>query len=79
MDIVVADIPARFGILLSRSCGSKIGGSIKLEFTYTTIPVFGGEELRLYCESRFVNMVTKVDGSTNSPLYGKEGEFSCFM
>ena len=24
-------------------------------------------------------MVTKVDGSTKSPVYGKEGEFSCLM
>lgn len=45
MDIVVVDIPARFGILLSRSWGSKIEGSIKLYLTYATIRVFGGEEL----------------------------------
>ena len=79
MDIIVADIPTRFGMLLSRSWGSKIGGSIKLDLTYATIPVFGGEERRLYRESRFVKMVTKVNGSTNSPVYGKEGEFSCLM
>ena len=79
MDIVVADIPARFGMLLSRSWGSKIRGSIKLDLTYATIPVFGGEERRLYGESRVVKMVTKANGSTNSPIYGKEGEFSCLM
>ena len=45
MDIVVADILARFGMLLSRSWGTKIGGSIKLDLTYSTIPVFGGEEI----------------------------------
>ena len=48
MEIVVADIPARFGMLLSRSWGTKIGGSIKLDLTYATIPVFGGQERRLY-------------------------------
>lgn len=42
IDIVVVDIPARFGILLSRSWGSKIVGSIKVDLTYATIPVFGG-------------------------------------
>ena len=43
MDIVVADIPPHFGMLLSRSWGSKVGGSIKLDLTYVTIPTFGGE------------------------------------
>lgn len=43
MDSVVANIPARFGMLLSRSRGSNIGGSIKLDLTYATIPEFGGE------------------------------------
>ena len=61
MDIVVANIPARFSMLLSRSWGTKIGGSIKLDLTYATIPVFGGEERRLYQETRFVKIVTKAD------------------
>ena len=61
MDIVVADIPARFGMLLSRSRGTKIGGSIKLDLTYATIPMFGGQERILYREKRFVKMVTKAD------------------
>ena len=79
MDIVVADIPARFGMLLSRSWGTKIGGSIKLDLTYATVPVFGGQERRLYRETRFVKMVTKADCSENSPVYNKEGDFSCLM
>lgn len=32
-----------FGMILSRSWGSKVGGSIKLDLTYATIPTFGGE------------------------------------
>ena len=79
MDIVVADILARFGMLLSRSWGTKIGGSIKLDLTYATIPVFGGQERRLYRETRFVKMVNKADNSVNSPVYSKEGDFSCLM
>ena len=47
MDIIMANIPARFGMLLSRSWGTKIGGSIKLELTYETIPVVEGQERRL--------------------------------
>jgi len=59
MDIMVADIPTRFRILVSRSWGMKLGGSIKLDLTYASIPIFGGEECRLYKESRFVKTDTK--------------------
>lgn len=75
-DIVVADIPARFGLLLSRSCESNIGGSIKLDLTYATIPIFGGQEHRLYKELIFVKTVTKADCSKNSPMYAKETDLS---
>jgi len=41
MDVVVADIPPRFGMLLSRSWGAKIKGTMQLDFSYATIPMFG--------------------------------------
>ena len=41
MDVVVADIPPRFGMLLSRSWGGKLKGTLQLDFSYATIPVFG--------------------------------------
>ena len=68
MDVVVADIPARFRMLLSRSWGAKLGGVLKLDFTYVVIPVFGGEERRLYKETKFVKTITK-NGASNSPVY----------
>ena len=43
MDVVVADILARFGMLLSRSLGKNLGGVLKLDFTYAVILVFTGE------------------------------------
>ena len=48
MDMVVADILALFGMLFSRSPGAKLGGVLKLDFTYAIIPILGGEERRLY-------------------------------
>jgi hypothetical protein len=42
MDVVVVDIPAKYGMLLSRSWGAKLGGSVQLDMTYATIPIFGG-------------------------------------
>ena len=50
-----------------------------MDLTYATIPVFGGQERRLYKETRFVKMVTKAEKSENSPVYSKEGDFSCLM
>ena len=61
MDVVVADIPDIFGMLLSRSWGAKLGGVLKLGFTYAVIPTFGGEERRLYRETRFVKTITKME------------------
>jgi len=79
MDIVVVDILARFDMLLSRSWGSNIGASIKLDSTYATVPMFGGEERRLYRKSIFVKAVTRADCSKNAPMYGKEKDFSCLL
>lgn len=37
MDVVVVDIPPQFGMLLSRSWGAKLRGTLQLEFSYATI------------------------------------------
>ena len=49
MDVVVADIPPKFGILLSRSWTSKLKGSLQMDMSYATIPV-QNENKRLYSE-----------------------------
>jgi hypothetical protein len=41
MDIVIADIPPKFGMLLSRSWIKKLGGTLQMDLTYCTIPFFG--------------------------------------
>ena len=41
MDIVVADIPPKYGMLLLRSWGAKLQGSLQLDMSYATISVFG--------------------------------------
>lgn len=78
MDIVVVDIPTIIGIFLSSSRGMKLGGPIKIDLAYATIPVFGGEECRLYRESIFVT-VTTVDNSNNSPVHGQEKYILCLL
>ena len=50
MDVVVADIKPNFGLLLSRSWEKKVGGTLEMDISYATIPVFGGENRRMYRE-----------------------------
>jgi len=48
MDIVVADVPPKFGMLPSRGWIKRLGGSLQNDMSYATVPVFGGERKRLY-------------------------------
>ena len=57
MDIVMADIPPKYGMLLSRSWGAKLRGTLKLDMSYATIPVFG-QHRRLYRETLMKYMVS---------------------
>ena len=48
MDIVVVDIPPKFGLLSSHSWSKRLGGTLQMDLTYAKIPMFGGETKRLY-------------------------------
>jgi len=41
MNVVVADIPLKFDMLLSRSWAAKLKGTLQMDMSYATIPVFG--------------------------------------
>jgi hypothetical protein len=74
MDIVVADIPPKFGMLLSRTWAKKVGGSLQMDLTYATIPVFGGEHRRLYREVILAYIVSDHQNPGNHPIYVVEDE-----
>jgi hypothetical protein len=40
MDVVVAGIPPKFGMLLSRSWATKLKGTLQIDMSYATIPIF---------------------------------------
>jgi hypothetical protein len=69
MDIVVADIPPRFGMLLSRSWGKNLRGYLQMDLSYASIPVFGWEFRRLYHESQLEYIISDNDHSINHPIY----------
>jgi hypothetical protein len=69
MDVVIVDILAKYGMLLSRSWGAKLGGSLQLDMTYATIPIFGGQFTRLYRETRLAYIVSDPQNPNNYPVY----------
>jgi hypothetical protein len=69
MDIVVADVPPKFGMLLSRSWIKRLGGTLQMDLTYATIPVFGGEHRRLYREAQLAYIISDEANPTNHPIY----------
>ena len=78
MDIVVADVPPKYGMLLSRSWGAKLQGTMQMDMTYATIPIFN-QTRRLYRESHMQYMVTNQERLQNSPLYSVHTGLESFI
>ena len=60
MDVVVADIPPKFRMLLLRSWATKLKGALQMDMSYATIHVFG-KQRRLYKEHKMAYMVSNVE------------------
>jgi hypothetical protein len=73
MDVVVADIPPKFGMLLSRSWAMKLKGTLQMDMSYATIPIFG-QERRLYREVLLKYMVSSKTQPNNHPIYSVDTE-----
>jgi hypothetical protein len=74
LDVIVADIPPKFGMLFSRSWSKKVGGTLQMDLSYATIHVFGGEHRRLYMEVRLDYLVSDHENPNNHPIYVVEDE-----
>lgn len=79
LDIVVTHIPAKFGMLLSRSSCAKLGGSLQMDMYFSNIPMYGGEQLRLYREVRFLHIVYRSVQEKNHSIYAIDQNFGCFQ
>jgi hypothetical protein len=77
MDVVVVDVPANYGMLLSRTWVGKIGGTMQMDMTYATVPVFGGENRRLYRETKFSYVVSDQNNPKNHPIYVVDEDMGC--
>jgi hypothetical protein len=69
MDIVVVDVPPKFGMLLSRSWIKILGGILQMDLTYDTILVFRGEHRRLYIEAQLAYIISDESDPTNHPIF----------
>jgi hypothetical protein len=78
MDVVVADIPPKYGMLLSRSWGAKLKGTLQLDMSYATVPVFG-QQRRLYRETLMKYMVSSQEKPHNYPLYSAHSDLDSFI
>lgn len=72
MDIVVAEIPSKFGMLLSICWSKKLGGTLQMDMSYATIPIFGGEFRRIYRETKLAYIISDHHNPTNNPIYAEE-------
>lgn len=69
MDIVVVDVPPKFGMLLSRSWIKRLGRTFQMDLSYATILVLGGKHRRLYMESQLAYIISDEANPTNHPIF----------
>ena len=75
MDIVVVDVPPKFGMLLSRGWIKRLRRTLQDDLSYSTIPVFGGESIRLYREAQLAYIISDEKNPTNHPIYDVDTNF----
>ena len=75
MDTMVADVPPKFGMLLSRGWIKRLGGTLQNDLSYATVPVFGGESRRLYREAQLAYIISDERNPTNHPIYVVDTNF----
>jgi hypothetical protein len=78
MDVVVVDIPPKYGMFLSWYWGDKLRGNLQLDMSYATIPVFG-QQIRLYRETLMKYMVSSQEKLHNYPLYSTHSNLDSFI
>ena len=78
MDVVVVDVPPKYGMRLSRSWGAKLQGTMQMDGAYATILVFS-QLRRLYREAQMKFLVSSPERPENSPLYSIHTDLDSFI
>jgi ribonuclease HI len=69
MDIMVAEVPPKFRMLLSRYWIKILGRTLQMDLSYATIPVFGGEHKILYREAQLAYIISDEANPTNHLVF----------
>jgi hypothetical protein len=79
MDIVVENVLENYGMLFSILWVGKLGGTMQMDITCVTIPVFGGEKRKLYIETNFSYVVSDQNNPLNHSIYAIEDDLVYYM
>lgn len=78
MDVVVTNIPPKYGMLLSRSWGEKLKGSLQMDMSYATISVFR-QPRKLSRETLMNYMVSSEEKPNNYHVYYVHSNMDSFI
>jgi len=78
MDVVMANVPPKFRMLLSRLWVAKLQGTLQMDLSYTTIPIFG-MLTRLYIENRLAYMINNRENPENHPIHSVDTDMGSSM
>lgn len=80
IDIVVVDVPPKFGMFLSRGWIKRLGGTLQNDLSYATVLVFVDESKRLYKEDQLAYIISDERNPTNHPIYVVDTNFgACIL
>jgi len=80
MDIVVADVPPKFGMLLSRGWIKRLDGTLQNDISYAIVLVSRGESRRLYREAQLEYIISDEKNPKNHPIYAVGTDFgACIL
>ena len=80
MDILVIDVPDKWGMLLSRKWSTDLGGWIQMDWTYATVPASEDSLVRLHREKEWKHHVEYPKKPSNEYVYNTDeiGSYTCY-
>ena len=69
MDIIVIDVPKKWGMLLSRNSVVDLGGSIQMHWNYAIVPLYENTMVKLHSEKEKKHYVENPKNPFNEYVY----------
>ncbi|KAH9303231.1 hypothetical protein KI387_014814, partial [Taxus chinensis] len=68
LDVVIFDIPTKWGMLLLRKWAASVGGSVQMDMSYTPIPI-KGSLVKLYGEKKMLHLIEYPNNASYEVLF----------